>query len=44
VIVIQTLISHPEAERVLDAAKQGRVWGHGCPAGIERFVKVAKAK
>jgi len=47
VIVVQTLIGHPEAERLLDAAKQGRVpWamvdGYGVSAvraGLERFVK-----
>jgi len=49
VIVIQALISHPEAERVLDAAKASRTrWamvdGYGVTAvrqGIERFVKPA---
>jgi hypothetical protein len=51
VLVIHALISHPEAERVLEAAKGGRVrWaivdGYGVTAvrqGLERFVKVAKA-
>jgi hypothetical protein len=47
VIVIQALISHPEAERILDAAKASRTrWamvdGYGVAAvkqGLERFVK-----
>jgi hypothetical protein len=51
VIVIQTLISHPEAERVLDAAKASRTrWamvdGYGAAAvkqGLDRFLKPAKA-
>jgi len=49
VIVNQAMISHPEAERILSAAKQGRVaWamvdGYGVgavKAGLERFVKPA---
>lgn len=49
VIVVQTLIGHPEAERILDAAKASRTrWamadGYGATAvrqGIERFVKLA---
>ena len=49
VIVIQALISHPEAERILDAANASRTrWamvdGYGAAAvrqGIERFVKPA---
>jgi hypothetical protein len=52
VIVIQALSSHPEAERVLDAAKQNRVrWamveGYGVAAvvqGLERFLKAPPSK
>jgi hypothetical protein len=51
VIVIQTLVSHPEAERILGAAKQGRVkWamaeGYGVAAvkaGLEMFLAPKKA-
>ena len=52
VIVNQAMISHPEAERVLDAAKASRTrWamvdGYGTAAvrqGLERFVKPASSK
>ena len=52
VIVIQALISHPEAERILDAAKQSRTrWaivdGYGVAAvraGLERFLHPAEAR
>jgi hypothetical protein len=52
VIVIQALISHPEAERILDAAKASRTrWamvdGYGAAAvkaGLERFVKPSSSK
>jgi hypothetical protein len=51
VIVNQAMISHPEAERVLDAAKASRTrWamvdGYGATAvrqGLDRFLKPAKA-
>jgi hypothetical protein len=50
VVVVTTLISHPEAESILDAAKQSRIrWamvdGYGVAAvvqGLERFLKPAK--
>jgi len=52
VLVIQSLVSHPEAERILDAAKASRTrWamvdGYGVTAvrqGIERFLKPTASK